>query len=223
LHSWRDMALQQAEENKTLKALMKYKDDSVTSFLTARVIAEAGGNFNNSVIVTAGSRDGVIKNMIAMSENGVVGRVVETGEWSARVLLYNDINFRLPVMLEGSQQRAILTGAGDAFPRLLYVPLEIELRAGTRVVTSGHGGLFPPNLPVGILREVKGQDILITPFARLDQLQMLRLVQYNLAGGEQNAMNQELKQVETAKPEAASVVVPATVPAPKKSKPVKSH
>ncbi len=205
LRAWRDLAQQQADENKTLRGLLKYKDESVVSFLTARVIAEVGGNFNNSVIVTAGSRDGVVKNMIAMGEDGVVGRVIETGEWSSRVLLFNDLNFRLPVMLEGTQLRSILSGEGSGLPKLLFIPPDVDLKIGTRVVTSGHGGLFPPNLPVGIVQERKGQEVLLNPYVKLDRLQVVRLVQYNLAGGDKNPINQELKQ---AAPEAPPSPLP---------------
>lgn len=205
LRGWRDLAQQQADENRSLRGLLKYKDDSVTSFLTARVIAEAGGNFNNSVIVTAGTRDGVVKNMIALGEDGVVGRVIETGEWSSRVLLYNDLNFRLPVMLEGTQLRSILSGEGTGLPKLLFLPTELEIKPGTRVVTSGHGGLFPPHLPVGVVHERKGQDVWLNPYSKLDRLQVVRLVQYNLAGGDKNPINQELKQ---GAPEAPAPVAP---------------
>ncbi len=213
LRAWRDSARQQADENNALRGLLKYKDDSVLSFLAARVIAEAGGNFNNSVIVTAGTRDGVVKNMIALGEDGVVGRVIETGEWSSRVLLYNDLNFRLPVMLEGTQLRAILSGEGTGLPKLLFIPPELDVKPGTRVLTSGHGGLFPPHLPVGVVQERKGQDVWLNPYARLDRLQVVRLVQYNLAGGEQNPINQELKQ---ASPDGA---VSSSVTSPPSSSP----
>src|ERR1043166_549217 len=69
LKGWRDAATQLAQENKALKALLKYKDDSAISFLTAKVVARAGGDFAKSVIVTAGARDGVIKDMVALSED----------------------------------------------------------------------------------------------------------------------------------------------------------
>lgn len=212
LRAWRDLAQQQADENKTLRGLLKYKDESVVSFLTARVIAEVGGNFNNSVIVTAGSRDGVVKNMIAMGEDGVVGRVIETGEWSSRVLLFNDLNFRLPVMLEGTQLRSILSGEGSGLPKLLFIPPDVDVKIGTRVVTSGHGGLFPPNLPVGVVQERKGQDVWLNPYAKLDRLQVVRLVQYNLAGGDKNPINQELKQ---GAPEAPPSLLPGNPGKPK--------
>lgn len=183
------LAQQYEAENKTLRGLMKYKDDSTLSFLTARVIGEAGGTFANSAVVTAGSRDGVKKDMIALGEDGVVGRVIEVGEWSSRILLLQDLSFRLPVQIEENQVRAILSGEGDEPLQLLYVPKDIELKPGMRVVSSGHGGIFPGYLPVGVVSEVRPGYIAVKPFSQIDRLHMVRLALYDLAGGAANAMN----------------------------------
>lgn len=202
LKAWRDQAIQSAAENKDMRGLLKYKDDSVLSFLTVRVIAEAGDHFANSVIVTAGKRDGVVKNMVALNEDGVVGRVIEVGEWSSRVLLLNDLNCRLPVMIEGSNARAILAGDGQKPPMLLYVSAEASIKPGMRITTSGHGGIFPPYLPVGVIKEIENQGgahtIRVVPYAALDRLQVLRLAVYQLAGGNQNPVNQSVNQQEPA-------------------------
>lgn len=209
LKEWRLLAGQYGEENKSLKALLKYKDDTVQKSLTAKVIAQAGGNFAQSVVVTAGQRDGVKKDMIAMNEDGVVGRVIEAGEWTARVLLLNDINSRLPVMLK-TGERAILAGMGDGNLKLLYLTQETTAKIGTVVETSGHGGIFPPHLPVGIISTVKGRDVLVTPYAHLDALTMLRLVIYELAGGTQNPMNNQGAQP-VPQPSAQPVTAPSAV------------
>lgn len=208
LRSLQTLTQQYAEENKNLKSLLKYKDEAVESFLTTRVIGHTGGNFIDSVIVTAGSRDGVKPGMVAMNEDGVVGRVVEVGVWSARVLLLNDFNFRLPVMLEGTQQRAILSGGGEGLPRLLFLPNDSEIKMGTRVVTSGHGGLFPPYLPVGFVQDVNNHDVRINPHARLDRLQVIRLVAYSLAGGAENPLNAELAKASQQKLEEKAQAMP---------------
>lgn len=216
LQSLRTLAQQYAEENRNLKNLLKYKDESVEEALTARVIGQTGGNFTESVIITAGTRDGVVENMIAMNEDGVVGRVIEVGTWSSRVLLLNDFSFRLPVMLEDTQQRAILSGEGQDMPRLLFLPQDNALKPGVRVVTSGHGGLFPPYLPVGMVKEIKGHDVRVMPLARLDRLHIIRLARYNLAGGTQNPMNAELAQPAGARPEGGETPVqPQSAPLPK--------
>ncbi len=217
------LAQQYRAENIALRDLLKYKDDSVLSFLSARVIAQPSGNFTNSAIVTAGARDGVKKDMVALTEDGVVGRVIEVGEWSSRILLLEDLSFRIPVQLEDGQIRAILAGDGEGKPlRLLFVPKDIELKPGLRIATSGHGGIFPPHMPVGIIREVKKNEITVAPYARIDRLHIVRLARYDLAGGAQNAMNQNsatpltqvVPQLTPQLPApVAPVVAPATRPA----------
>jgi rod shape-determining protein MreC len=184
------LAQQYEAENKTLRAHTQFKDDSVLSFLSARVIAHGGGAFVNSAVVTAGGRDGVKKDMIALNEDGVIGRVIEVGEWSSRILLLQDLSFRLPVQIDAAQTKAILSGDGDAPLKLLFVPRDIELKKGLRVVTSGHGGIFPPFLPVGMVDGIKDGVVTIKPFADINRLNIVRLARYDLAGGKQNPVNQ---------------------------------
>ncbi len=201
LKIWAQTAHQMQEENQRLKDLLKYKDEGVLNFLTTRVIAENTGSFSNSVIVTAGARDGVEKDMVALDDNGVIGRVIEVGTWSARILLLSDLNFRLPVMVEEARQRGIFTGQGRDDPKLLYVSQPAEVKVGMRVVTSGHGGIFPAGLPVGLVKEVKDHDVMVSPFGRLDRLEFVRLAHYHL--GDTTA---------TSPPESISPVAPAKAP-----------
>lgn len=183
------LARQYEAENRDLRALNNYRDSSTLQFVTARVIAMPDGNFSHSVVITAGTRDGVRRDMVALTENGVVGRVIEVGEWSSRVLLLQDMSFRLPVQVEEAGVKAILSGEGDDPLQLNYVPGDIALAPGMRVSTSGHGGLFPPHLPVGVVSAVKGRVIEVKPYADLNRLSLLRLAVYSLAGGSQNPLN----------------------------------
>lgn len=183
------LAQQYEQENKNLRALNNYKDASTLSYLTARVIAIAGSSFGHSAIVTAGARDGVQKDMIALTENGVVGRVIEVGEWSSRILLLNDLTFHLPVLVEEANAKAILSGQGSAAPLLEYIPEDVQVTKGMRVSTSGHGGLFPAHLPVGVVDGVNGRSFTLRPFADMRHISMVRLAKYELAGGKENPMN----------------------------------
>lgn len=180
LKTWAEAARQLEDENRRLKSFLRYKDESVVSYITTRAIAESGGGFRNSVIVTAGSSEGVERDMIALDENGVVGRVIEVGNWTARVLLYSDLNFRLPVTVEEANQRAIFAGQGRHDPKLMFMPQELEVKPGMRVVTSGHGGLFPAGLPVGVVKEASEGNITVQTFGRVDTMEMIRLARYQL-------------------------------------------
>ncbi len=113
----------------------------------------------------------------------MVGRVIEVGEWSARVLLITDINARIPVSLESSRMRAVMAGDNSDQPRLLYLPPESPVAVGERVVTSGNGGLFPAGIPIGVVASVGERGIKVQPLADLGRIEHLRLVDYGIGAG----------------------------------------
>jgi rod shape-determining protein MreC len=80
-----------------------------------------------------------------------MGRVIASGNRSARILLLTDLNSRIPVMVEGVNLKAILTGDNSVHPSLEYLPSGARIPAGARVVTTPDGGVFPPGIPVGVV------------------------------------------------------------------------
>lgn len=175
LRQWYHAAARLQAENAELRALLDYVPDPRGFSVTARVVADGGGPFVRSISVAAGAFDGVGKNQAALSGDGLVGRVSEVGRWSARVLLMTDINSRIPVTVEASGDRAMLAGDNSAEPRLIYLPRDAIPNEGARIVTSGHGGLFPPGLPVGTLRIDEAGRWRVRPFADLARLDHVRL------------------------------------------------
>lgn len=175
---WQTVARQLEAENSDLRGLLNFKSGRVSNQVTARVIADSGGAFVRSVLVDAGARDGVEKGLAAVTGQGLVGRVIEVGNRSARVLLVTDLNSRVPVVLAGSRHRAVLAGDNSDRPRLLYVPADLNVAAGERVVTSGHGGVFPPGLPVGTVARVGSGEIRVEPVAGWSDLDIVRLIDF---------------------------------------------
>jgi rod shape-determining protein MreC len=111
----------------------------------------------------------------------LVGRVSEAGARAARILLITDLNSRVPVVVEGSQQRAVLAGDNSERPSLRYLEADSAIRIGDRIITSGQGGIFPPGLPVGVVAALDGGLARIEPYAELSRVDYLRLVDYGLA------------------------------------------
>jgi len=193
LKGWEQTGTSLLAENQSLKQLLKFHAEPAASSLTARVIATTGAPYAASLIVTAGSRDGVQKNMAAMTEDGLVGRVIEVGEWSARILLLTDPESRIPAMVQDNGAQTILTGTGDAQLQPRFLPTETRLTNGTRLVTSGHGGLLPPNLPVGVVQDDgAGHNSVVYPAVDLSRLHYVRLMDYTLAGGTANSLGRSL-------------------------------
>jgi rod shape-determining protein MreC len=181
LLQWQEAARRLQSENDQLRDLAKYVPQSAVSSVSGQVIADSGGAYLRNVMINVGRRDGVARGQAAMTGEGLVGRVIEVGDRTARVLLLTDINSHVPVSIEGTLERAMLDGDNGDRPRLVYIQPKGELPDGARVVTSGSGGIFPPGLPVGIVT-TSGGRVNVEPYADLARLQILRIVDFGLDG-----------------------------------------
>lgn len=195
---WQNTALSLEHENKELRGLLNYKAEPSLSFISARVIADAGSAYIRSLIVTSGRLDGVREGMAAMTGEGLVGRVVEVGDWTSRILLITDLNSRIPIMITGSSDHAILAGDNSPLPKLLYLPQDSTIRQGARVLTSGHGGIFPPNLPVGVIVKTDKRETRIAPIASFGRINQIRLIDFSLKAGAFNPMTEKIQSKKTS-------------------------
>lgn len=182
LSHWQTVARRLEAENAALRRMAHMVPEPALRFVTARVIGDPGGAFARSVLVNAGTREGVAKGQAALTSAGLAGRVAEVGVRSARVLLLTDINSRIPVLVGPGRDRAILAGDNSGQPRLLYLGPDIDVDPGARVVTSGHGGLFPPGLPIGVVSQAGESGLRVQPLVDWAHMEFLRLADYELPG-----------------------------------------
>ena len=175
---WQEAARRLASQNQALQSLLDFKPDPNSQSIATRVIADSGGAFVRSIVVNAGDRDGVRKGQAAVSGAGLAGRVTTAGYRSARILLITDINSRVPILIESSRDRAILSGDNSGMPRLTFLPANASIKAGDRVVTSGHGGVFPPGLQIGQVVPSGDGVMRVKPNVSFDQLEFVRLIDF---------------------------------------------
>lgn len=171
-----------ASENEGLRALLNFVPDAPVSFVGARMVADSGNAFVRSALINAGKNNGVKKGDPVINGEGVVGRISQAGNHTSRVLLIMDWNARIPVLVESSREKAILAGDNTNRPRLLYLPSTAVIAPGDRIVTSGHGGVFPPGLPVGTVASIGEEEIRVQPFVTWNRLELVRVVNYGLKG-----------------------------------------
>jgi rod shape-determining protein MreC len=182
LRRWQTIALALDAENQRLKASLRWIPDPEASFITARVVADAGGVYAKAVLLSVGPNHGIRKGEIALDERGLVGRVTEVGSRTARVLLITDLNSRIPVTLETSRAHAILIGTNGTRPRLLYWPEGVVPQEGERIVTSAEANAFPANLPIGTVHYTSTGAPEVEPAAMLQKLEIVRIFDYGLTG-----------------------------------------
>ncbi len=136
----------------TLKRLDKVADPARTLVGTVRIVSATSGSVVRSAMVAAGRRDGVIPGLPVIGADGLIGRTIEAGSISARVLLLTDPASRIPVIIVRTGQAALVVGTNRPALELRdKVGADLPLRAGDRLVTSGDGGVFPPGVPVGTI------------------------------------------------------------------------
>jgi len=182
LMHWQTVARELDNENRALKSQLNFMPDPDAAFITARVIGDTGGAFVHSMLLNVGKRDGVRKGQAVIAGENLVGRIAEVGDRSARILLLTDINSHIPVIIENSRAKAILSGDNTDRTRLNYLAPNSNPAVGNRIVTSGHGGAFPPGLPVGVIASLQDGIVRVEPFVHRYQLEYVTVVDYGLPG-----------------------------------------
>lgn len=178
LRQWRQVSQALSRENEALRQILQAPGREVTPAATARVVGVGGGAFERSVILDAGGQDGIRRDQPAVDEAGVVGRIIYVGQLTSRLLLVTDLNSRVPVRIEGSGHLAIAEGRNDRLLRLTYLPQDVSAKVGDRILTSGHGRIFPPDIPVGEVVQVIDGVAFVEPVGLLDRLDYLKVLNY---------------------------------------------
>ena len=168
-------------QNKRLKEQTNFVDFPDTKIITGRVVALSGGPFVKSMLINIGQDNGARLGQAVMSEYGLVGVIVEVASSFARVLQITDINSQIPVVTENTRDPAIIKGDNSRFLKLKFVPNGSLLAVGDRIVTSGHGGLLPPDIPIGHIAEIDGTSVLVSSLVDWDRLDYIRVLDYRFA------------------------------------------
>lgn len=176
LQTWYESALRMQAENQAFRELLNVRADPELTFVTARVISDPGGAFMKSLLLPVGRKDNVASGNAVMSGHGLIGRVVEAGRQSARVLLVTDLNSRIPVIIQNTRTRAILAGKNGELLRLERLPPDSGLSVGQRIVTSGDGGQLPADVPVGTIVSIGADGVWVKPIANIDRVTHVQII-----------------------------------------------
>jgi rod shape-determining protein MreC len=178
------LSQQAVAENTELRSLLRMPTEGAQTIASARVIGFAGLDAGQELLINAGRQAGTNVGDLAFAPDGLIGRVIEVGALSARVLLLTHPDSRLPVVITPGNTRAILSGDGANPPYLSYVQLQGKLQAGQQVITAGIGEGIPYGLPLGQLGSKMDSDG--NPLVALSRQSIgssfLRIVRY---GGDQ--------------------------------------
>lgn len=142
-------------ENLRLKGLLGLRESESKPVAIARLVGSTATSGRRHAYLGAGTASGVMSGMPVLSERGVIGRVLETGRNSARVLLLTDSESVLPVRRAKDNVIAFAEGRGDGLLRIRLVNLGVNpLKVGDMMVTSGAGGYYRPGVAVAVIAKI---------------------------------------------------------------------
>lgn len=142
-------------ENRRLRAVLRLAKADPRPVAVARLIGSTSTSARRFGYLSAGRRDGVLPGMAVTSPLGLVGRVLEAGATSSRVLLLTDSESMVPVRRATDDVIAFAEGRADGSLRLRLINLGINpIEVGDVFVTSGAGGLFRPGIAVAMATQL---------------------------------------------------------------------
>lgn len=176
MKAWREAALQLEQKNARLMDLNQVRLDPKLTHVTGVVMADSASPFRQSVLLNVGARDGIRDGWATMDGIGLVGRISGVGNRTARVILLTDSNSRIPVTVQPSGQKGLLSGDNTPVPPIEFLEKPDLVRPGDQVVTSGDGGVFPAGLLVGSVVQGNDRRLRVRLAADYERLEFLRVL-----------------------------------------------
>ena len=144
-------------ENEKLKDFMNLKNKySDYQTVSAAIIEKSISNYDKTVIINSGEVDGVRVNMPVISEDGLVGYIIEVNKKTAKVQLITDTASTVSGNISTAESSILLKGQLDKndMVKASYIPTEATVLQGDEVYTSGIGGIYPKGILIGKIKEV---------------------------------------------------------------------
>jgi len=174
---------EQAAEAERLGALLNYARTRPESrYLSTNVIGLDPSPFIRSINIGAGSDRGVLHGMPVLTDEGLVGRVTEVTAGTSRVQLITDPASAVNVQLQGSRADGLLAAQPNGELWVELIDQNANVEPGELVLTSGLGGAFPADIPVGYVVSVRRRDFelfqraVIQPTVNFEELEIVLLV-----------------------------------------------
>jgi rod shape-determining protein MreC len=153
-------------ENARLLRLLRLAGEVTDEVTLGRIVSSSYQSPRRFATLSAGSSAGVEVGLPVRSVDGLIGRVIETGRWASRILLVTDGRSNVPVRMLRDGTPALAVGRGDGTIELRTLEVgENPFRRGDVLVTSGIGGIFPPNIPVASVIRLEGDTAIAKPIA----------------------------------------------------------
>lgn len=155
----------------------------------------------NFFLVDAGENYGIERDMIALYENAIVGKVTQVYPHYSKILLITDPQCYVAAFCASNNVKGMYHGLKKGFTTLSYVDDREEVLVGDTVLSSGEGGLFPRGFGLGTITNVDqsgyGRSIEIEPLVDLKKIPYCSIVSHTIMLHESDEQPEPSKPAES--------------------------
>ena len=142
------------KDNKRLRKILSLQNSADSEKISAVVISRKTGSWWRQIILNKGSKDGVEIGSTVIGPGGLLGRVNTISLSTSSVKLLTSPESKVGVWVDRVQTSGLLVGLGDDYPKLILYSKDADLKVGDFVSSSPASTLFPPNIPIGIIKSI---------------------------------------------------------------------
>ena len=175
------------KENERLKEQLNFSEAFQEKNYPAKIISRNPDSLYSAFTINKGSRHGIRKGMPVLATQsgivGLVGKIVTVGAGTSLVMPIYDTKCSVSARIQNTRDIGLVTGVGssDSPLSMTYIKKRVlnELQIGDLIVTSGEGGNYGPDIPIGSISEIKVLDydsslnIKVTPVIDFSRIEMV--------------------------------------------------
>lgn len=175
-------AQETASENVRLRNLLAFKQKQQFKVIIAGVIGRSPDNWSSLLIIDKGAYHGVRRQMVVITYSGLAGRIIETDNYTSKVMLINDANFAVSGIARRSRQEGLVSGTLGGTLIMRYLNLDSDIKIGDSIITSGLTESYPKGLSIGTVtgmgNEFSGlsQYAIIKPTVNLSNIEEVLII-----------------------------------------------
>jgi rod shape-determining protein MreC len=171
------------DENLRLRNMAKESAIISNKQILVKVISASAHPSKKIISIDKGRKEAVFEGQNVLGLKGLIGQVIEVNYLSSKVLLISDLNHNVPAQITRTGEKLIVSGMGrDDKLRVSYAPLNMDIKIGDIVATSGIANRFKLNIPIGIISDViYNQDknfveAIVVPYENIGNIAELILI-----------------------------------------------
>lgn len=177
LKKWQILAIKNSRENRVFKKLLNSTSHNIDIIKTASVINQSHNLYSKLIIINAGKNYQLNKDLAVINEKGLIGKTIFSSLKNSKVLMINDPSSSVPVKTLSDGAFSILKGTNNGkFLKSVFIKGSALPKIGDLLVTSGNAKIFPRDILVARVIDVKDDHYFALPYVDFNNLNYVQIV-----------------------------------------------